>query len=131
MIRRPPRSTRTDTLCPYTTLFRSKPLTNRKTVSITQTEERQLNMMLMAVTTSGRRTNESEIVRAAIQCLAQLPPKDLVALVNRRVRIKPGRNRSAESRVGKECVSKGRYRRSPDMQQNKKYTSIDIIKSYY
>src|SRR3546814_4046076 len=24
MIRRPPRSTRTDTLCPYTTLFRSK-----------------------------------------------------------------------------------------------------------
>src|SRR3546814_1301611 len=26
MIRRPPRSTRTDTLCPYTTLFRSKRL---------------------------------------------------------------------------------------------------------
>src|SRR3546814_6200019 len=26
MIRRPPRSTRTDTLCPYTTLFRSAPL---------------------------------------------------------------------------------------------------------
>src|SRR3546814_1933626 len=25
MIRRPPRSTRTDTLCPYTTLFRSVP----------------------------------------------------------------------------------------------------------
>src|SRR3546814_4024056 len=25
MIRRPPRSTRTDTLCPYTTLFRSSP----------------------------------------------------------------------------------------------------------
>src|SRR3546814_13161537 len=25
MIRRPPRSTRTDTLCPYTTLFRSLP----------------------------------------------------------------------------------------------------------
>src|SRR3546814_13196658 len=31
MIRRPPRSTRTDTLCPYTTLFRSRlrPLTDR------------------------------------------------------------------------------------------------------
>src|SRR3546814_5830823 len=27
MIRRPPRSTRTDTLFPYTTLFRSKPVT--------------------------------------------------------------------------------------------------------
>src|SRR3546814_9428213 len=28
MIRRPPRSTRTDTLCPYTTLFRSKAQTS-------------------------------------------------------------------------------------------------------
>src|SRR3546814_2408328 len=28
-IRRPPRSTRTDTLCPYTTLFRSDQLTSR------------------------------------------------------------------------------------------------------
>src|SRR3546814_5176445 len=29
MIRRPPRSTRTDTLFPYTTLFRSKPFAHR------------------------------------------------------------------------------------------------------
>src|SRR3546814_2073121 len=29
MLRRPPRSTRTDTLCPYTTLFRSPPQTAR------------------------------------------------------------------------------------------------------
>src|SRR3546814_4569493 len=29
MIRRPPRSTRTDTLCPYTTLFRSRPYSAR------------------------------------------------------------------------------------------------------
>src|SRR3546814_964471 len=28
MRRRPPRSTRTDTLCPYTTLFRSRPRAN-------------------------------------------------------------------------------------------------------
>src|SRR3546814_17898108 len=37
MIRRPPRSTRTDTLCPYTTLFRSKALftpTERLTVRL-------------------------------------------------------------------------------------------------
>src|SRR3546814_5825877 len=32
MIRRPPRSTRTDTLCPYTTLFRSSGLTGRSSV---------------------------------------------------------------------------------------------------
>src|SRR3546814_14437007 len=30
MIRRPPRSTRTDTLCPYTTLFRSGPAIARR-----------------------------------------------------------------------------------------------------
>src|SRR3546814_21106796 len=33
MIRRPPRSTRTDTLFPYTTLFRSRPL-DRDTVAV-------------------------------------------------------------------------------------------------
>src|SRR3546814_7818041 len=113
MIRRPPRSTRTDTLFPYTTLFRSpqaaqaqvvpaqvppaqatqasptaskpagdakvsvytsKPLTNRKTVSITQTEERQLNMMLMAVTTSRSEEHTSELqslmrISYAVFCL--------------------------------------------------------------
>src|SRR3546814_4068478 len=31
MIRRPPRSTRTDTLFPYTTLFRSRPAAARRT----------------------------------------------------------------------------------------------------
>src|SRR3546814_17778045 len=38
MIRRPPRSTRTDTLFPYTTLFRSVLARNR-------TEHRQLHLM--------------------------------------------------------------------------------------
>src|SRR3546814_7152204 len=33
MIRRPPRSTRTDTLFPYTTLFRSVPVTGRVSVA--------------------------------------------------------------------------------------------------
>src|SRR3546814_2762921 len=34
MIRRPPRSTRTDTLFPYTTLFRSPALTERDTILV-------------------------------------------------------------------------------------------------
>src|SRR3546814_4417953 len=34
MIRRPPRSTRTDTLCPYTTLFRSPASFANRTVSL-------------------------------------------------------------------------------------------------
>src|SRR3546814_20003167 len=36
MIRRPPRSTRTDTLFPYTTLFRSVLATNTSSISITR-----------------------------------------------------------------------------------------------
>src|SRR3546814_5025660 len=34
MIRRPPRSTRTDTLFPYTTLFRSRPTTNKNAIIV-------------------------------------------------------------------------------------------------
>src|SRR3546814_4574290 len=39
MIRRPPRSTRTDTLCPYTTLFRSLLMTLSEHAEITGTLE--------------------------------------------------------------------------------------------
>src|SRR3546814_14761832 len=50
MIRRPPRSTRTDTLFPYTTLFRSKLLNNKKK-------------------TVGIRVPDSDIVRTIIEML--------------------------------------------------------------
>src|SRR3546814_185530 len=39
MIRRPPRSTRTDTLFPYTTLFRSPPFANMRDFSLDQVAE--------------------------------------------------------------------------------------------
>src|SRR3546814_14056542 len=43
MIRRPPRSTRTDTLFPYTTLFRSRPVALAAITSCTNTSDpRQL-----------------------------------------------------------------------------------------
>src|SRR3546814_8148161 len=38
MIRRPPRSTRTDTLFPYTTLFRSHPFSARKASSLASSQ---------------------------------------------------------------------------------------------
>src|SRR3546814_5612692 len=41
MIRRPPRSTRTDTLFPYTTLFRSEPLGSLDPVSDRASRENQ------------------------------------------------------------------------------------------
>src|SRR3546814_11180494 len=43
MIRRPPRSTRTDTLFPYTTLFRSKTLIEEPTFSRTRTCRRSVD----------------------------------------------------------------------------------------
>src|SRR3546814_19660754 len=44
MIRRPPRSTRTDTLCPYTTLFRSLVAdTRRLQIFIARMERRELD----------------------------------------------------------------------------------------
>src|SRR3546814_11200141 len=48
MIRRPPRSTRTDTLFPYTTLFRSQGLA-RKTAWGLETRRRTMNSLIQFV----------------------------------------------------------------------------------
>src|SRR3546814_1730147 len=56
MIRRPPRSTRTDTLFPYTTLFRSNTtVTNTTRVEIdTSTTVAGLNQLRQVLTTAER-----------------------------------------------------------------------------
>src|SRR3546814_19318719 len=55
MIRRPPRSTRTDTLFPYTTLFRSKPADDGSiTVCGADTERQRLTPELRAIAGVGR-----------------------------------------------------------------------------
>src|SRR3546814_8145166 len=46
MIRRPPRSTRTDTLFPYTTLFRSKTVGRAKDMAMGVAASRRQNEML-------------------------------------------------------------------------------------
>src|SRR3546814_5429982 len=53
MIRRPPRSTRTDTLFPYTTLFRSFLVREGDVVEVKQ-KSRELPMVLEAVQSSER-----------------------------------------------------------------------------
>src|SRR3546814_10765070 len=58
MIRRPPRSTRTDTLFPYTTLFRS---IRKLDSTITEAESESLAMPLIAIAAiaaGGRRSEE-------------------------------------------------------------------------
>src|SRR3546814_11005222 len=95
MIRRPPRSTRTDTLFPYTTLFRSL------IVSFFRANMRSSLLW----TTSGdlRQINQPSQVCVIGCCCCLLLLLRLLALGNR----------SEERRVGKECVSTCRSRWSP------------------
>src|SRR3546814_15868391 len=98
MIRRPPRSTRTDTLFPYTTLFRS----SQDSVSA---------LLQVFIMTNRFKPNERQYCPSASLNLP-IPTSDTLLLQNAAM---PGLNaiyrpgfkykRSEERRVGKECVS--------------------------
>src|SRR3546814_11798891 len=124
MIRRPPRSTRTDTLFPYTTLFRSGIARFRvqRELEVT-TPFRQIEAEIESLPQDGgvlasieraaleqeaRRFAESQGYAVDWNAVAQL---DDEALVNGIGQMAP---RSEERRVGKECVSTCRSRWSPD-----------------
>src|SRR3546814_20875128 len=100
MIRRPPRSTRTDTLFPYTTLFRSR---------------------LMPPPTANLPGGYDFAQRAWFDGIGA------VGTVLGKVSRAPGRGaatpsvRSEERRVGKECVSTCRSRWSPYHYKKKKH----------
>src|SRR3546814_16305026 len=113
MIRRPPRSTRTDTLFPYTTLFRSV---------IALEVLLPIALYVAVVLGMGRLYSDSEMdfLRAAglgeiqilipilrLALLLALLVGVLSTVVRPRIAI-----RSDERRVGKECVSTGRTRGS-------------------
>src|SRR3546814_13327723 len=97
MIRRPPRSTRTDTLFPYTTLFRS--------IGMRQPIERYRRQRLDR--------------HRAVAALARLEGCGLVEMVGGndpgtvRLALDAASDRSEERRVGKECVRTCSSRWSP------------------
>src|SRR3546814_16754887 len=111
MTRRPPRSTRTDTLFPYTTLFRSHFRGNDKDMKC-QSSPRPA---------SGRERvfRLTDPLPAALIFVAHLP-----RLVEPRIgigrRCGYGCGRSEERRVGKECVSTCRSRWSQYHKKKKK-----------
>src|SRR3546814_18528702 len=137
MIRRPPRSTRTDTLCPYTTLFRStvgsvSPHTNRQAL---QTPNRAVGLPPRHCVTrleraetfqQGRESqptleNGQAIAEAVMDALAEGdavsgPPPDVQPIGNgnrRRVAVRGAEQadeRPEARRVGKEVGSTSRYR---------------------
>src|SRR3546814_14496662 len=115
MIRRPPRSTRTDTLFPYTTLFRSAPpsptdpdvqpamLGDRAAVGGAQQYRRGLRLDQRRPVDGLAGGEFREGVDLGVDPLAEV---DLAPPLHRG-------GRSEERRVGKECVSTCRSRWSP------------------
>src|SRR3546814_17118027 len=108
MIRRPPRSTRTDPLFPYTTLFRSA------RIGALKAEDRLLEIAdredgapqparALAREDLLRQSGRNGPLRAV--GVLRLVDQDMIQLLVQR---------SEERRVGKECVSKCRSRWSPD-----------------
>src|SRR3546814_15298950 len=106
MIRRPPRSTRTDTLFPYTTLFRSTGDVRNILIDLAQRETMNLSKKFAndLVQEVGRETkllrNTHRFAGFAVLKSPVVPP--ILFEI-----------RSEERRVGKECVSTCRSRWSP------------------
>src|SRR3546814_12154738 len=124
MIRRPPRSTRTDTLFPYTTLFRSQAADEEVSLPVN-----------VAVDFFRGITKEREaetIARAFVEKHFDAPNASFVYVQKWRdgiaVEMQEGGGkaylpevRSEERRVGEECVSTCRYRWAPyQKKKNKK-----------
>src|SRR3546814_11420945 len=104
MIRRPPRSTRTDTLFPYTTLFRSQ-------LGIAEHRARRVE-------------DRHAAFGGYVRCGSGLVDNGLRTNVFWRFGVQRESNlsdhsRSEERRVGKECVSTCRSRWSPDHKTKK------------
>src|SRR3546814_20594108 len=107
MIRRPPRSTRTDTLFPYTTLFRS-------------VYHADSLFAVTPVSASVPLVGESDTIPVSLDGTTVHLPTALVQPAYREFFDKivdwaydEARDRSEERRVGKECVSTCRSRWSP------------------
>src|SRR3546814_12814080 len=130
MIRRPPRSTRTDTLFPYTTLFRSRAEPCEGVdAAIVVREEGKLGADIGAGIALGA---AAAVVAIELRGVAPMAEEEL-ALAERRLDLADGEravavaqpdrgargmvgvagDRSEERRVGKECVSTFRSRGWP------------------
>src|SRR3546814_19304912 len=105
MIRRPPRSTRTDTLFPYTTLFRS-----RAAVALDGARHDAGKPQVQEV---GGADDRPCRVGPDLDGALATDARPHQTLVPRRRRIAPVAARSEESRVGKACVSTCRTRWAP------------------
>src|SRR3546814_13553568 len=112
MIRRPPRSTRTDTLFPYTTLFRSP---GAAAVTRQALEAAGLDAGALPPRRRGRRSVEAPLTRQESKPKAQRRQERPFAAA-----------RSDERRGGKEWVSTCRSRWSPYHEKKQTNHTADI-----
>src|SRR3546814_11959507 len=105
MRRRPPRSTRTDTLCPYTTLFRSHPDAGKTTLT------EKLLLFAGAIQIAGS-VKARKASRHASSDWMEIEKQRGISVASSVMQMEY-RDRSEERRVGKECVSTCRSRWSP------------------
>src|SRR3546814_11042388 len=111
MIRRPPRSTRTDTLCPYTTLFRS---IDGSVMAASMGHAVNTAQVSLADVWEVRRTLELRTAElAAIHRSEEQAHAILTAAHGLSVEHDEAA-RSEERRGGEGCVRTGRFRWSPD-----------------
>src|SRR3546814_14598440 len=117
MIRRPPRSTRTDTLFPYTTLFRSAQALQHADEALAR-EHRAVEVVAGAVEADHQAVADQQVIAHALEVRDVLDAR--LALRGRfpsaggkAERGGKGKARSEERSVGKECVSTCRSRGSP------------------
>src|SRR3546814_18685982 len=117
MIRLPPRSTRTDTLFPYTTLFRSVAAARQYRRRIARQDDRRMKIKEPGLTEAAinARANEKAKKRKEVRdrMLATKTIEKGLLMVH------PGKGkgkstRSEERRGGKECGRTCRYRWSQD-----------------
>src|SRR3546814_12736377 len=110
MIRRPPRSTRTDTLFPYTTLFRSVHI-GQEDAAYAEARRRVGADAIVGVTCHDSRHLAMVAAEDGADYVAFGAFYPTTTKASPKSRAEPGR--SEERRVGKECVSTCRSRWSP------------------
>src|SRR3546814_12389865 len=107
MIRRPPRSTRTDTLFPYTTLFRSKTIAYDAQPGVSQQNRPEKHWQVASSSHPDPKAPRARDEMQRKRCHErQKLSKTETGCVSGLYSV----NRSEERRVGKECVSTCRSR---------------------
>src|SRR3546814_7212998 len=81
MIRRPPRSTRTDTLFPYTTLFRSRKVKPSNSQGVSTPDQAQ-NASAVETTRSEEHTSELQSLMRISYAVFCLKKKNIIKAIN-------------------------------------------------